>query len=75
MVDRRPQFRWPRQNTLIHCQLAVVVEVTEAGSRWSVRRRPARPTGTVANYDLAYPPSVSPPMISLLDSQLNRRAM
>src|SRR5205085_7740062 len=63
MVDRRPQFGWPRQNTLIHCQLAVDVEVTEPGSRWSVGRPRVRPTGTVANYDLVYPQSVSPPMI------------
>src|SRR4029077_17325778 len=63
MVDRHPQFRWPRQNILIHCQLGVDVEVAEAESRWSVSRRPARPTGIVANYDLAYPPSISPPMI------------
>src|SRR5207302_4357712 len=44
-------------------QLAVDVEAMEAGSRWSVGQPRVRPTGTVANYDLVYPQSVSPPMI------------
>src|SRR5207248_10585617 len=63
MVDRRQRFRWPRQNTLIHCQLAVDGIVTEAGLRWSVGQPRAQPSGSVANYELVYPPSVSRPMI------------
>src|SRR5205807_1146446 len=53
------------QNIPPHHQSAMDAKGTEGELRWSVRRSRARPTGTVANYDLAYAPPVSPSTIDI----------